>query len=188
MFRKAVWFLLLVLFLLGALVGGYYFYQYKTKQLIVELIEQFSPIADISVNQINVDLEGKAELIGVKISPLGYEDEVLIDQIDIITGDVWSPLAANTWFKDSLPQNLNLQLSSIIFNLDADFFDSNEFSSKQATIQKTIWGLACAEEVNFVSLAHSLGLAKLQIDSQIKLQATNANRELRVAVAFNAPG
>ncbi|MFT5708194.1 MAG: hypothetical protein ACI9ES_002496 [Oceanospirillaceae bacterium] len=188
MFRKAIWFLLLVLFLLGALVGGYYFYQYKTKQLIVELVGQFSPIADVRFNQINVDLEGKVELLGVKISPLGYNDNIHIDQIDIVTDDVWSLLSANTWFKSNLPQNLSLQLSSIIFNIDADFFGNNKFSSKKAVMQKTIWGLACAEEVSFVSLANSLGLTKLQIDSQIKLQAISSNRELRVAAALSAPG
>ena len=185
MLKKVVVFIFLVLILLGLLAGGYFFYQYKTKQLVSNLVTQFSPVADIRYDQVDVDLEGLVQLTNVRISPVGFKDEVIIDQIDMATEHAFSLLNASTWFKSTLPRNLNLQLSSIIFKIDSDFLGVSESNGR---MQKTIWGLACVDEMDFISLSKSLGLAKVQVDSQIKINSDEDGRALQVAIGLSAPG
>jgi hypothetical protein len=187
MLKKIVVFIFLILLLLGLLAGGYFFYQYKTKQLIANLFEQFSPVADVRYDKVDIDPKGLVKLTNIRISPVGFKDEIIIDQIDMETEHALSLFNASTWFKGTLPRNLNLQLSSIIFKIDADFLSvSGDKSNKK--MQKTIWGLACANETDFISLSKSLGLEKLQIDSQIKINSYEDARALQVAVGVSAPG
>lgn len=172
---------------MGLLAGGYFFYQYKTKQLIANLFEQFSPVAVVRYDKVDIDPKGLVKLTNIRISPVGFKDEIIIDQIDMETEHALSLFNASTWFKGTLPRNLNLQLSSIIFKIDADFLSvSGDKSNKK--MQKTIWGLACANETDFISLSKSLGLEKLQIDSQIKINSYEDARALQVAVGVSAPG
>jgi len=188
MSKKIVgWFVFLLLIML-CVVGSYFFYQYKSKQIVTTLIEQLVPVADISYSDLTVDFEGKVALIGVEFSPVGYQDAVLIDKIDLISGSALSLMSADNWFEGDLPEALELQLSSVIFKVDSDFLhDSNRPLSKTVQ-QKTLWGMACADSTDFFSLAKQLGLLKLQADVNINISSDPSSRIFKTAMSADVPG
>lgn len=188
MFKRIVISLFFILFLLGLFVAGYFFYQYKTKQLIQNLATQLAPVATIHYEQETSDIKGLLHLRNVRISPVGYRDQIMIDKVDIVAEDMLALLGASNWFKSTLPQQLKLQLSGIILQLDADFIGQQALFEQAAQPQKTIWGLACADENNFATLASSLGVKKIQFDSQLDISSDEDGRGIQFSLAMQAPG
>jgi hypothetical protein len=184
---KVVGLLVFVLTLLGAVGGSYLFYQFKTKQLITQLLQQFSPVAEISVNNIAVDLQGKVQLDSIQIAPRGFKDVVSIDKIELIAQDAWALLSSGNWFKETLPSSLNVRLSSVVFSLDSDFI-LGKSSQKSTSSSRSIWGLACAQDANFVALTDKLGLTKIQLDGQVRMESDASQKILRTVINFDAPG
>ena len=188
---KAVGLLVLVSLLLAAVGGAYLFYQYKTKQLVVELLGYFLPIAEVSVNQIEVDFFGKVQLDRIQVAPRGFKDTLSIDRVDVITQGPWALLTSGDWFKDSLPNNLNLQLTGIIFSLNSDFISVDQHPEKTGK-SRSIWGLACSnergQEGDFIALANRLSMAKLVFDASIEIDSDSSQKLLKSTITFDSPG
>ena len=188
MSKKIVGWFVFLLLIIVCVVGGYFFYQYKSKQVVTTLIEQLVPVADITYSDLTVDFEGKVSLVGVRFSLVGYQDAILIDNIDLVSGSALSLMSADNWFKGDLPDTLELHLKSVIFKVDSDFlYDSNRPLSKTAQ-QKTLWGVACADGSDFSSLAKQLGLLKLQADVDINISSDPSSRIFKTVLSANVPG
>ena len=188
MSNKAIGWLVFILLLAVGIAGGYFFYQYKSKQIVTDLIAQLSPVVDISFTDLAVDLEGRVELLGVRIAPIGYQDVVLIDKVDIVSGSAITLIGASNWIKGGLPEKVDLQFSSVIFDIDSDFMQSAGREEPLAPDVKTLWGLACAQETDFSTLATQLGLSRLQVDAQVKVQLDSSGRVFKAAAAVSVPG
>jgi len=188
MSKKIVGWFVVLLLIMVCVVGGYFFYQYKSKQIVTTLIEQLVPVADITYSELAVDFEGKVSLIGVRFSPVGYQDAILIDKIDLVSGSALSLMSADHWFKGDLPETLELQLKSVIFKVDSDFLhDSNKPLSK--TVQhKSLWGMACADSTDFSTLAKQLGLLKLQANVNINISSDPSSRIFKTVLSADVPG
>lgn len=188
---KAVGLLVLVSLLLAAVGGAYLFYQYKTKQLVVELLGYFLPIAEVSVNQIEVDFSGKVQLDRIQVAPRGFKDTLSIDRVDVITQGPWALLTSGDWFKRTLPKNLNLQLTGIIFSLNSDFISAGQHPEKTGK-SRSIWGLACSnergQEGDFIALAKRLSMAKLAFDARIEINSDNSQKLLKSTITFDSAG
>lgn len=187
MSKKAIGWLVFVLLLAITIAGGFFLYQYKSKQIVTDLIEQFSPVLDISFTDLAVDLEGKVELFGVKIAPIGYQDVVLIDKVDIVSGSALSLIGASNWMKGGLPEKIDLQFLSVIFDIDSDFMLPTKQEGPLAPNVQTLWGLACTEQTDIHALAKELGLLRLQIDAQVKVELDPSGRVFKTAAAVSVP-
>jgi len=174
--------------LLCAVGSSYWLYQFQSKSFITDLIEQFSPVANINVADITVDLKGNIIIKGLKIAPIGYQDVVQIEQVNIVSGSALSLLQADSWFKGGMPDSLRLQFSSLIFSIDSDFMRSDHRQASIQASQRTLWGLACTEEVNFTSIVTNLGLRRVLVDVQVNIESVNGGRVLKSNVAVSAPG
>ena len=187
MSKKAL--LLSVLSILICAAGAsYWLYQYQSKSFITDLIEQFSPVARINVADINVDLQGNIIIKGLKIAPLGYQDVVQIEQVHIVSGSALSLFNADTWFTGEMPDSLRLQFSNLIFSIDSDFMRIDQRRVSSPGSGKTLWGLACTEDVNFSSIVTNLGLRRVLVDVQVNIESVNGGRVLKSNVAVSAPG
>ena len=176
------------LLIVAGVGGGFYYYQYKSKQMVIDLIAQFAPVMDVSFSELNVDLEGRIELKAVQLAPIGYRDNVLIDKVEILSGSALSLFGAHKWFKGELPRQIELRFSNIIFDLDADFMSEQSNRNSLNSNEKTLWALACTNETNFTSLARQLGLAKLQMDVKINLQFDPSGRVFKSTLESSVPG
>jgi len=188
MSKKIVGWFVFLLLIMVSVVGSYFFYQYKSKQIVTTLIEQLVPVVDISYSEMKVDFEGKVALVGVKFSPVGYQDSILIDKIDLVSGSALSLMGADKWFKGDLPEALKLQLKSVIFKVDSDFLQDTNRPLSKTVQQKTLWGIACADSADFSSLAKQLGLLKLQADVNINISSDPSSRIFKTALSANVPG
>jgi len=187
MSKKAL--LLSVLSILLCLAGGsYWLYQYQSKSFVTDLIGQFLPVARIDVADITVDFKGNIIIKGLKIAPIGYQDVVQIEQVHIVSGSALTLLKAGSWFKGEMPDSLRVQFSSLIFSIDSDFMRSDRRNSSDLGSEKTLWGLACTEEVNFTSIVTNLGLRRVLVDVQVNIESVNGGRVLKSNVAVSAPG
>ncbi|MCJ8337639.1 MAG: hypothetical protein MJK10_04140 [Pseudomonadales bacterium] len=187
MSKKALLWLLLLLFAC-TVGGGYWLYQYQSKSFVTDLIEQFAPVARINVADIEVDLKGNILIKGLKIAPIGYQDVVQIEQVNIVSGSALALLSADTWFKGAMPSSLRLQFSSLIFSIDSDFMRTDVQHVNAPVSEKTLWGLACTDEVNFTSIVTNLGLRRVLVDVQVNIESVNGGRVLKSNIAVSAPG
>jgi hypothetical protein len=188
MLKKTGLWIVIILILPAAIGGSYFYYKRKANQVIYDFVQQFSPVANIRFEELSIDLEGKIELKSVQVAPVGFKDVVLIDRINLKTAGPLSLLSAGSWFRGSLPEALKLDLTGIIFSVDSDFVTRKKSYSAENYQEKTLWGLACAEQSNFITLADSLGLSRLQVDAQINITSATANKGLRAGLSVSAPG
>jgi len=188
MSKKITGCLFVLLLIATTVIGSYFLYQYKSKQIVISLIEQLAPVADISYSELAVNLEGKVSLVGVRFSPIGYQDAILIDKIDLISGGAAALIDADQWFKGSLPENLELQLKSVIFKVDSDFLTKSHNVDNSRVVKKTLWGMACVDSTDFSSLAKQLGLLKLQANVNIELSSDSSSRVFNTVLAAEVPG
>ncbi|MCJ8299936.1 MAG: hypothetical protein MJK13_13520 [Pseudomonadales bacterium] len=168
--------------------GGYWLYQYQSKSFVTDMIEQFAPVARINVAAIEVDLKGNILIKGLKIAPIGYQDVVQIEQVNIVSGSALALLSADTWFKGAMPSSLRLQFSSLIFSIDSDFMRTDVQHVNAPVSEKTLWGLACTDEFNFTSIVTNLGLRRVLVDVQVNIESVNGGRVLKSNIAVSAPG
>ena len=187
MSKKALLWLLLLL-LVCTVGGGYWLYQYQSKSFVTDMIEQFAPVARINVAAIEVDLNGIILIKGLKIAPIGYQDVVQIEQVNIVSGSALALLSADTWFKGAMPSSLRLQFSSLIFSIDSDFMRTDVQHVNAPVSEKTLWGLACTDEFNFTSIVTNLGLRRVLVDVQVNIESVNGGRVLKSNIAVSAPG
>jgi hypothetical protein len=185
--RKVIVSFVLLLSLLAISAGaGFFYYQYKSQQIVNSIVTQLTGVALIDINEITVDFDGNIFLNQIDISPSGYTDKIAIDRVEIKTGGPFNILSKEI-LKDASSSYLELVFSGVVFDLSADFVKAKStLSSNQRG--RPLWSVACADQPDFYTFMEHAGLAHNQLDALVKMNLGTNARSFNLFTSINVQG
>ncbi|MEM5529754.1 hypothetical protein WN093_13095 [Gammaproteobacteria bacterium AS21] len=185
--RKVIVSFVLLLSLLAISAGAvFFYYQYKSQQIVNSVVAQLAGVAMIDINETTVDFNGNIFLNQIDIAPNGYIDKIAVDRIEVKTGGPLNILSQEI-LKDISSSSLELVVSGAVFDLNADFVKARSALSRNQR-GRPLWNVACADQSDFYSFLDNAGLSHNQLDALIKINLGANGRSLNLSTSVNVQG
>lgn len=164
--------ILLVLFV-GLLAASAYLYTWwQVTRSADALKNTIAPFLDMHYDSVEIDpLKSEAGLLNVRLTPVGMQDDILVERMVFKTDNQWSLLMAPTNLdKGQLPDAFSFMVSGIDFDLQSDFMQmlTTQSAALQAQVGTSYETLGCGD-LNMMGLAQWQQMGFRQLTSDLQL-------------------